>query len=145
MHFHQSSTLHVITVDNEEIVFFQIRISPVFEKTFIIDFQEHDTMTTSITDFPGQALKAFVRYLYHQELSSEVHEENTADLWGLAYKYDVGVLKKCLVELRREFVTEASVTNLVLRVDMHGAKEMNDFCLHSMGFTQMPSRSNWRL
>ena len=42
------------------------------------------------------------------------------------------VLQKYVAELRPRFVTEANVINLLLRADMHGAKDIKDFCLRFM-------------
>ena len=95
-------------------------------------FKETKTKKISITDFPGQAVKEFVRYLYYQELLPAVLKDYSPDLWGLADKYEVEVLQKHVVELRPQFVTEANVINLVLRAGIHGAKDIKDYCLRFM-------------
>ena len=107
-------------------------MSSVFQKALEGEFKETTTKKISITDFPGQAVQDFVRYLYYQELSPAVLKEYSADLWVLADKYEVEVLQKHVVELRPQFVMEANVINLVLRVDKHGAKDVKDFCLRFM-------------
>ena len=110
----------------------QIAMSSVFQKALEGEFKETTTKKISITDFPGQAVQDFVRYLYYQELSPAVLKEYSADLWGLADKYEVEVLQTHVVELRPRFVTKANVINLVLRADIHGAKDIKDFCLRFM-------------
>ena len=107
-------------------------MSSVFQKALEGEFKETKTKNISITDFPGQAVKEFVRYLYYQELSPTVLKKYSADLWGLADKYEVEVLKKHVVELQPQFVTEANVITLVSRADIHGAEDIKDFCLRFM-------------
>ena len=116
----------------KEILCVQIAMSSVFQKTLLGRFNETRTHNISITDFPAQAVKEFVRYLYYQELLPAVLEDFSVDLWGLADKYEVEVLQKHIVELRPQFVTEANVINFLLRADMHGAKYIKDFCLRFM-------------
>ena len=42
------------------------------------------------------------------------------------------VLQNHVVALRPQFVTDANVLNLVIRSDVHGAKDIKDFCLRYM-------------
>ena len=110
----------------------QMAMSPVFFE-FLEDRRKGlSVKAISIIDFPGPAVEAFVRYLYYQELEPVVLDEYLADVWGLADKYHVEVLRQYIVKLQPNFVTVKNVVNIVSRADVYGAKEIKDFCLGFM-------------
>ena len=107
-------------------------MSPVFLE-FLEEWEKGSLVKAiSIIDFPGPAVEAFVRYLYYQELEPVVLDEYLADVWGLADKYHVEVLRQYIVKLQPNFVTVKNVVNIVSRADVYGAKEIKDFCLRFM-------------
>ena len=73
-----------------------------------------------------------MRYLYYQELEPTVLDEYLADMWGLADKYQVEVLRQQIVKLQPNFVTVNNVVDIVSRAEVYGAKEIKDFCLGFM-------------
>lgn len=108
-------------------------MSPVFQKMLEGDFKETITQKIAITDFSNKVVKGFVRYMCYQELSPASLGKNPLELWALADKYEVQVLQNYILDLRSQFVTKANVINLVLRADVHGAKDIKNFCLKFMG------------
>ena len=122
----------IVNICTMEALCIQIAMSSIFQKILEGGFKEAETKKIIITDFPSQAVKEFVRYLYYQEVSPPVLREHLADLWGLADKYQIEVLQKYVVARRERFVTAANVINLVLQADMHGARDIKECCLRFM-------------
>ena len=107
-------------------------MSPVFFE-FLDDRRKGLLVKTiSIIDFPGPAVEAFMRYLYYQELEPLVLDEYLADVWGLADKYQVEILRQHIVKVQSNFVTVKNVVDIVSRADLYGAEEIKDFCLRFM-------------
>ena len=110
----------------------QMAMSPVFLEYLEDRRKGSVAKVISIMDFPGPAVEAFVRYLYYQELDPLVLDEHLADMWGLADKYQVELLRQYVVKLQPNFVTVKNVVDIVTRADLYGAKEIKDFCLRFM-------------
>ena len=107
-------------------------MSPVIHRMLEVEMKESTTNEITITDFPGPAVAAFVHYMYFQTISVAALDEYSADLWGLADKYQMEVLQKHIVQLRAQFVTVDNVVHLLSRAEAYGATELKEFCLGFM-------------
>ena len=116
---------------------FSMRSHEVFRRMLAsgmndIEWKESTTKTIAIKDFPGAVVKAFVDYLYYQELSPPLLDEFSVELGGLADKYQVEVLQRHIVQLRQQFVTHQNVLRLFARTHDSRAADMKEFCLRYM-------------
>ena len=118
--------IHGMSSLNLLLCLFQMAMSPVFQKMFEANMRESKTRSVSITDFAAAAVEAFVHYLYHADVSLD---ENSAELWALADKYQVDSLKAHIGEKLPHFVNEDNVLELLVSGDNRKAKEVKNYCV----------------
>lgn len=124
--------------------FLQMAMSPVFRAMFESNMKESSTQEVTITDFPGQAVEAFIKFFYSHHFSQDELETSACDLLGLADKYQVEEVEQHLVSSLPKFVNCKNVIPLVLSADKYGAVHVKMICVQYMVMNERELTKNVR-
>lgn len=107
--------------------------SEVFKVMLTNQMRESYSGDIFIVDFETPVIKAFVRYLYVDDVSKSALDANAAALFEMARKYEVHGLESLCVSYMIKNLNCENVMDVLQLAEMHDAKALRGDCLSFIG------------
>lgn len=104
--------------------------SDVFEAMFENQMKESRENTLIISDFEPKIVEEMIRYLYTEEISADLSEDNLKQLLMIANKYNVESLKKSCLKQMCELVNDfRKALDILLYIESFNLEDLRDLMI----------------